>query len=104
MSADVRRIAGKRTVALTVTEGQLAHMRSLLFADLTEQTIVLTEQAQHAAQEPPDVSGEDALGTYRQGVRPTVELLDAVGWSTRGDRALLLTLEAERRSSGRATA
>jgi len=100
MSAHIRRIEAKRTVALTVTEGQLAHTRSLLFADLTEQTSVLTEQAQHAAQEPPEVSGEDALGTYRQCVGPTVELLNAVGWSTRGDRELLLALEAERRSGG----
>jgi len=49
------------------------------------------------------VVGEDALGRCRH-VLATAELLDAVGWATRGDRELLLQSDRERQANGRATA
>jgi len=86
-----------------LTAAQAALTRSCLFRELADAAEGLNVEAERAAQEPSEVVGEDALGRCRH-VLATAELLDAVGWATRGDRELLLQSDRERQANGRATA
>ncbi len=86
-----------------LTAAQAALTRSCLFSELADAAEGLGVEAQHAAQEPSEAVGEDALGRCRHALA-TAELLDAVGWATRGDRELLMAAERERQANGRAMA
>jgi len=86
-----------------LTAAQAALTRSCLFRELGDAAEGLAHEAQPAAQEPSEACGEDALGRYRQ-VLAGAELLEAVGWSTRGDQELLVSAERERRNNGGAMA
>lgn len=82
--------ATAETTTLTFTEPQLALLRQIMFRDLMEAADNLHGQAEEAAQGLSNVVGDDAQGTYRSVMRYTIELLDIIGWSTRGDGELLV--------------
>ena len=82
--------AAGKTTTLTFTEPQLALLRQIVYHDLMEAADNLHGQAEEAAQGLSDVVGEDAEGTYQSVMRYTIELLDIIGWSTRGDGELLV--------------
>jgi len=87
--------AEKTTVSLTVP--QVALLRQIVFRDLMGAAENLQGLAEVAAQGLCDVAGEDAEGTYASIMRDTAELLDVLGWSTRGDGEMLVRTQRERR-------
>lgn len=88
-----------KTTTLTFTEPQLALLRQIVFRDLMEAADNLHEQADTAAQGLSDVVGDDAQGTYHSVMRYTIELLDVIGWSTRGDGEMLVAHQKDGRGA-----
>ena len=81
-------------------ETQCAHVRQLLFEELARAAEVLEEQAGNAAHggnaDCDNLTGDDALSTWRSRLLVTADLLDAVGWSVATDTALIVALERKR--------
>ncbi len=88
--------AQKTTVSLTVP--QVALLRQIVFRDLTDLAGRLQDEASEAAQGLSNIAGDDAEGMYASIMRDTAELLDVLGWSTRGDGEMIVRTQRERRS------
>jgi len=95
MSAQAR--AEKTTVSLTVP--QVALLRQIVFRDLADLAGRLQDEAGEAAQGLSNVAGDDAEGMYASIMRDTAELLDVLGWSTRGDGELLVAHQKSGRNA-----
>lgn len=91
--------AEKTTVRLTVP--QVALLRQIVFRDLEDLAGRLQDEAGEAAQGLSNMAGDDAEGMYASIMRDTTELLDVLGWSTRGDGEMLVRTQRERRSQER---
>ncbi len=88
--------AEKTTVSLTGP--QVARLRQIVFRDLEDLAGRLQDEAGEAAQGLSNIAGDDAEGMYASIMRDTAELLDVLGWSTRGDGEMLVRTQRERRS------
>ena|SRR5215217_447094 len=83
-----------RTITLELSAAHVAYLRQLLFEDLQEWAEAVGEKA-HGAAECGGIAGEETRDTYRRLV--SGEILDVIGWSTRGDLGAMRWLEAEAR-------
>jgi hypothetical protein len=86
----------------TLKEVQCTYMRALLFEELQEAAETLAAQAARATQGSADhdnINGDDALGTWRNRLQVTADLLDAIGWSVATDTAMIVELERKRRAA-----
>jgi len=83
---------------LSLTGPQVALLRQIVFRDLTDLAGRLQDDASEAAQGLSNIAGDDAEGMYASIMRGTAELLDVLGWSTRGDGEMLVRTQRERRS------
>ncbi len=85
----------------TLNDAQCMYVRQLLYQELKEAAEDLAEQAAEACEgnaADPNVAGDNALGTWRQRVQVTAELLDTIGWSVLTDTAAIVELERKRAS------
>lgn len=85
----------------TLSAGQTAYIRRLLFEELARTAESLAEQANSAAQAFDKWAGEgdDALTTAHAILGPVIDLLDTTGWDISSDGNL--ALDYERRFRGR---
>ncbi len=94
--------AASEKITLSCTVPQVALLRQIVFRDLMGAAENLQGLAEAAAQGLCDVAGEDAEDTYASIMRDTAELLDVLGWATRGDGEMLVRTQRERRSQEQA--
>jgi hypothetical protein len=86
-------------VAVSLNEVQCVYMRRLLFEELHAAARILVDQTDAVVNDAGALAGDDAYGTYVNRLQVTAELLDTVGWSTRGDTAAIVRLERDRMAS-----
>jgi hypothetical protein len=78
-------------VVVRLTRTQLADIRREMLREMHEMAGVLAEHAEEATEAPDGhPAAGDARGAYHILVRDVADVLDAIGWDTTGDRALLV--------------
>lgn len=85
-----------RMVKFYMTAAQLSYLRTLLFEDLKSWAEMIADNAEQASTTG-GIAGIDSMEAFRG--RPTVELLDLIGWDTTHDVEYARWLEKQAREN-----